>query len=313
LQATTYPFVAFIALQARRSGGTGSSSTPTLTILSRHQGPSIPSASAPTAAQTLVTHLNEQILPRVTSFLARIRSQALERERERALRAEQDRAFEESRRRDKERVERRMEEERRAEDERRRQVEAEEKAEQEAIQAEERKKAWEVRRMQWRRYGRKSLVLREPRPGGEPGRGKTMRVGLRMPDGRRSVRFFGEGDTMTALYAYVDSQFIPAELSQDSDPKTPPSAGRTGEEGLTEEMEASQKSPAQWWGFQLVLAYPRKVIAWEPSKRIGDVEALKGGGQLVVEMVTEATNTKGKQKQTVAVSEDEDGYVTEED
>ena len=38
-----------------------------------------------------------------------------------------------------------------------------------------------------------------------------MRVGVRMPDGRRVVRFFGENDSVTALYAYVDSLFIPPE------------------------------------------------------------------------------------------------------
>lgn len=312
LQTTTYPFVAFIALQPRRSAASGTSSTPTLTILSRHQGPSIPSTTAPTAAQTLVTHLNEQIFPRVKPFLARIHAQTAERERERALRAEQDRAFEESRRRDKERVERRMKEEREAEEERLRHAQAEERAKQDAHRLEEVRKDWEARRMVWRRYERKALVMREPRPGGEAGRGRTMRVGLRMPDGRRIVRFFGEADSMTALYAYVDSQFIPAELSQASDPKEPPSGLAPGEEGLAEEIAASDRSPSQWWGFQLMLAYPRKEISWEPARKLGDIEALKnGGGQLVVEMVANASAAKGKQKQTEV--DDEDGYETEED
>ncbi|KAI0916589.1 hypothetical protein AcV5_003038 [Taiwanofungus camphoratus] len=309
LQATTYPFVAFIALQPRRTTGNGSSSTPTLTILSRHQGPSIPSTSAPNAPQTLVSHLNEQLLPRVTPFLARLRAQAFERERERALRAEQDRAFEESRRRDKERVEKRMEEERRAEQERRHRAEADERIRQEKARAEERRKAWEAHRLQWRRWGRRALITREPRPG-EVGRGKTIRVGVRMPDGRRSVRFFGEADAVTALYAYVGSLFIPSEMFQDADPKMPPSNESFGEEGLVEEMKKSEKSSAEWWGFKLVLAYPRKEIAWEPAKKLGDVEALKGGGQVVVEMVGDVESSISEQ--AAGNGTESDGYETEE-
>ncbi|KZT06631.1 uncharacterized protein LAESUDRAFT_743249 [Laetiporus sulphureus 93-53] len=309
LQATTYPFVAFIALQPRRIAGSGASSTPTMTVLSRHQGPSIPSTSAPTAAQTLVTHLNEQVLPRVKPFLERIRAQARERERERALRAEQDRAFEESRKRDEERVLRRMEEERRAEEERRLYAEAEERAREEAMHAEEKRKAWEEHRMAWRRYGGRALVLREPRPG-ETGRGKTMRVGLRMPDGRRAVRFFGDADTMTSLYAHADSLFIPAELSEVGDPQVPLSGAAPGEEGLVEEIRQSGRTPEQWWGFKLVLAYPRKEIEWQPAKRLGDVDMLKTGGQLVVELVSHPESEKAKSKQAAAV--DEEGYESEE-
>ena len=56
-----------------------------MTVLSRHQGPSIPSTSAPTAAQTLVAHLNDQLLPRVNPFLGKLRLEAAERERERGV------------------------------------------------------------------------------------------------------------------------------------------------------------------------------------------------------------------------------------
>ncbi|KAL6302921.1 hypothetical protein BKA93DRAFT_818229 [Sparassis latifolia] len=313
LQATTYPFVAFIALQARRGTASSTSPVPTLTILSRHQGPAIPSTSAPTAAQSLVTHLNEHLLPRVTPFLARVRTQAAEREHERALRAEQDRAFEETRRRDKERVERRLEEEKRSQVEHRLREEAEQRERAERERAEERRRAYQARRMEWRRYARKALVLREPRPG-ETGRGKTLRVGLRMPDGRRAVRFFGEGDPLTALYAYVDSLFIPLEFAQDKDPFTAPAGVLPGEAGLVEEVESSRKSKDEWWGFKLVLAYPRKEIVWEPAKRLGDVEALKGGGQVVVEMVSDVgvVNGKGKRVQNAENGVDSDGYATEE-
>ncbi|KZT70698.1 hypothetical protein DAEQUDRAFT_688992 [Daedalea quercina L-15889] len=316
LQATTYPFIAFMALQQRRVVGSGSSASPTLTVLSRHQGPSIPSTSAPTAAQTLITHLTEQLFPRVTPFLAKVRSQAAEREHERQLRAEQDRAFEESRRKDKERIEARQQEEQRAQQEERRRAEAETRAREEARAQEVARRAWEAHRMEWRKYLRRGLVMREPRPG-ETGRGKTMRIGLRMPDGRRAVRFFGESDTLSALYAYVDSMFVPKEVPEKADPQTPPADGAPGEAGLIKEIEGSDRAPEKWWGFKLWLAYPRKEVVWEAAKRLGDVEVLRGGGQLVVELTADTESAKGKGKQratdaAAAVEEEDDGYETEE-
>ncbi|KAI0655019.1 hypothetical protein C8Q70DRAFT_1047654 [Cubamyces menziesii] len=309
LQATTYPFVAFIALQPRRAPASAEPPAPTMTILSRHQGPSIPSTSAPTAAQTLVKHLTEQLLPRVNPVLDKLRSQEAERERERALRAEQDRAFEESRRRDAERALQRAQQERAAAEEKKRAAEAEARRAAERRKAEEAKKLWEAHRMSWRRWIRRGLVVREPRPG-EAVRGKTMRVGIRMPDGRRVVRFFGENDTVTALYAYVDSLFIPPEYVQDADPVSPPEGGSAGEDGLAGEMQKSGKSVDKWWGFKIVLAYPRKEIEWVPEKRIGDIDALKGGAQVVVEPVADEDGAQGKAKAS-AEDADDDEYHTE--
>ncbi|KAH8079062.1 hypothetical protein BXZ70DRAFT_651227 [Cristinia sonorae] len=317
LQATTYPFVAFIGLQPRRGGSSASPTTsPVLTVLSRHQGPSIPSSTAPTAAATLVRHLQEQVLPRVTPYLVRVRAGAAEKEREkerrdreRALRAEQDRAFEESMKRDKERIEKRMEEDRKAEQEARRAAEEKQQEERENAKKEEEFARWEKVRMEWRRWGRRALVPREPRPGQpEPSRGKTIRIGVRMPDGKRGVRFFGEGDSLTALYAFVDTLFIPEgkEFSSDSDPSSPPGLVGTGEDALLSEMQQVGRRGDAWWGFKLVLSYPRREIRWEAAKRLGDVEGLKAGGQLVVEITAYA---KGKAK---ATSED-DEYETESD
>ncbi|KAI0328746.1 hypothetical protein GY45DRAFT_1325890 [Cubamyces sp. BRFM 1775] len=314
LQATTYPFVAFIALQPRRAPASAEPPAPTMTILSRHQGPSIPSTSAPTAAQTLVKHLTEQLLPRVNPILDKLRSQEAERARERALRAEQDRAFEESRRRDAERAKQRAQQERAAEEEKKRAAEVEARLAADRRKAEEAKKLWEAHRMSWRRWIRRGLVVREPRPG-ESARGKTMRVGIRMPDGRRVVRFFGENDTVTALYAYVDSLFIPPEYVQDADPVSPPEGGSAGENGLAGEMQKSGKSVDKWWGFKIVLAYPRKEIEWAPEKRIGDVDALKGGAQVVVELVADEDGApgkgKGKGKASAEGADDDDEYHTE--
>ncbi|KAI0666425.1 hypothetical protein C8Q78DRAFT_1083037 [Trametes maxima] len=312
LQATTYPFVAFIALQPRRAPASSAPPAPTMTILSRHQGPSIPSTSAPTAAQTLVTHLDEQLLPRVNPFLAKLRAQEAERERERALRAEQDRAFEESRRRDADRAAQRARAESAAIEEKRRIAEAEARAAAELRKAAEAQKLWDAHRLAWRRWIRRGLVVREPRPG-ESARGKTMRVGIRLPDGRRVVRFFGENDTLTTLYAYVDSLFIPPEFVQDADPVAPPEGGFVGEEGLVVEMKNAGRSADKWWGFHVVLAYPRREIPWEAERRVGDVDVLKGGGQVVIELVADNEAVKGKDKgKSKAAASDDDEYHTEE-
>ncbi|TFK78398.1 hypothetical protein K466DRAFT_668456 [Polyporus arcularius HHB13444] len=313
LQATTYPFVAFIALQPRRAPASSAPPAPMMTILSRHQGPSIPSTSAPTAAQTLVAHLNEHLLPRVNPFLDKLRAQATERDRERKLREEQDRAFAELARKDAERIEKRRQQERAAAEEKQRAAEAEARAAEEQRKAEEAKKLWEAHRSEWRRWIRRGLVLREPRPG-ENGRGKTMRVGVRMPDGRRVVRFFGENDSVTSLYAYVDSLFIPPEFGQDVDPATPPGGAWVGESGLSGEMEKSGRTPEKWWGFKLVLAYPRREIPWEADKKIGEIDVLKGGGQVVVEFVADNDGLKGKGKgrSSAEPDDDDDEYHTEE-
>ena len=108
LRETTYAFAAFIALQLRRAAALSAPPAPTITIRCRNQGPSIPSTSAPTAAQTLLTDLNEHLLPHVNPFLAKLRAQTAERDRERKLRDEQGCAFAESTRKDAGRIERRV-------------------------------------------------------------------------------------------------------------------------------------------------------------------------------------------------------------
>lgn len=323
LQATTYPFVAFIALQARR--GSTNSQSAVLTVLSRHQGPAIPAATAPTSARALTTHLQEHLLPRVTPYLTRVRTQATERdavlavaarerERERTLRAEQDRAFAESARKDKERIEKRRAEEREAQEAARRQSEEAQRAEEQARKQEEERALWEEKRMAWRRYGRKALLPREPRPG-EQGRGKTVRVGVRMPDGRRAVRFFGENDSLTAVYAFVDTLFIPntPDFAPASDPTTPPEGEEAGELGLLHAMEKVGKKNGEWFGFKLAMAYPRKEIHWEAGKKVGEVEGLSGG-QLVVELFGDA---KGKGRSSLdsrrSNGTESDEYETESD
>ncbi|KAF9561731.1 hypothetical protein CPC08DRAFT_688673 [Agrocybe pediades] len=301
LQATTYPFVAFLALQPRRSPASSSSSrstSPSLTVLSRHQGKSTP-ASGPTSAQTLVDHLQRQLLPRVTPFLDRIVATQREREHDRRMREEQDRAFQDSARRDKERIEAKIAAEK-AEREARQRAEAEAAlAERKRIQEVEQARVREAERMTWRRWTRRNLC-QEQLGDNSP---KNLRIAIRLPDGKRVVHAFSDLANTTSLYAFVDSQFIPPQYSESDDP-----ISIAGQEGMGEralEKQVSQDAD-NYWGFRIALAYPRVEIPWTPGVKLHDIEHLKRGGQVVVEL------TGGKAASANREDEDDDGYHTED-
>ncbi|TDL24269.1 hypothetical protein BD410DRAFT_767472 [Rickenella mellea] len=278
LSATTYPFVAFVALQLRQGPRSAAANTTAdqchLVILSRHQGPSIPnsastptSALGPTSARALCSHLQNQLLPRVTPFLGRLRAAKREREHERLLREAQDAAFAASARRDRERLDERAAAERTARQEAERQRQEKLEEERRRLAQEKDRKNKEILRLEWLRYARRALV--PPEPSGSAG----VRVSIRMPNGQRLVRKFSETDTLTALYGFVAIQSIAAEhLSQD-DPTSPPAGYHQGEEGAKDYD----------WGFQLVSSIPRSVISWKAGKSLTEVNELKNGGQLVVE------------------------------
>ncbi|CAA7270771.1 unnamed protein product [Cyclocybe aegerita] len=299
LQATTYPFVAFVALQPPRAPASSrsSSSPPSLTVLSRHQGPPTPHTSGPTSAPTLVTHLETQLLPRVTPFLARISAAQRERERDRQLRDEQDRAFRNAARRDKERIEAKMAEERRM-------LEARRLAEEEARLAAARRareaelaRARESNRMEWRRWTRKAVVGAEVEG--------SLRIAIRLPSGGRVIRSFQPTASLTALFAFVDSQFVPANLSPYDDPATLPDQQGVGETALERHVE-THGPQEEYWGFKIVIAYPRVEIPWSRGKTLVEIEHLRGGGQVVVELVS------GGRRSTEAHAEEDDGYHTED-
>ncbi|KAF9004662.1 hypothetical protein BDQ17DRAFT_1241175 [Cyathus striatus] len=312
LQATTYPFIAFVALQPRRipSRSSSSSSTPVMTVLSRHQGPSVP-ASEPTSAQTLTEHLTRQVIPRVRPFLERLKNTERDRQRERELREEQDRAFRESARRDRERIERKMREER-EEQERRKAVEEEERQEQEVREYErlERERE-EERRMVWRRWLR-GVVSQQPN-------GK-LRIAIRLPEGGRIIHAFAPGATLTTLYAVVDAQLIPSHISAAEDPSQPPHTviSETPERTVEEHLK-NVSSTSKWWGFLVVSAYPRKEIPWIAGVQLEDIPELRGGGQVAVEMLSNGGRKSGESRRSMEgsngytnASSDSDGYSTEE-
>lgn len=287
LQATTFPFVAFVALQPPRASafmGTSSrtSSSPSLTILSRHQGPAAPT-SAPTSARSLTDHITLQLLPRVVPFLETLRSSAADRARDRALREEQDAAFRESARRDREKEARRVEDARRA-------------AELEKAEMERQREADEARtrisdaRDRWRRESRHQFT-----PLDAPANVDPVRITVRLPDGQRLVRLVARASTVTSLYSLVDAHLTPTQVTGIE------IGASTTENDLRELIRSSGQPVEVWWGFSLFTAYPRQAIPWQPAVCLADV-GLGSGGQIVAEM----TSWEGEKN-----DQDEEGYDTE--
>ncbi|KAG6844847.1 hypothetical protein H0H87_003090 [Tephrocybe sp. NHM501043] len=317
LQATTYPFVAFLALQPRRSPSSASSSSstpaPTLTVLSRHSGPSTPVSTAPTSASTLIEHLQSQLLPRVTPFLTRLRASQASLERDRALREAQDAAFQATAAKDRARIEGLMAAERaaraaEAEAERQRVLEEERELEREREKerAKETQDAWRA----W--FGALYSTLPEP-PSGAGG----VRLAVRLPTGSRLIRTFSRDETLTHLYAFVASSLASPSPSTTSSlylPSAlpPPHSASSPQLDtlLAPHISSPTSTPTNFWGFLLVSAYPRLELPWTATTKLGSIEVLRGGGQLVVEIVN------GDRKPTptpTEAGEDGDGYDTESD
>ncbi|EJD02248.1 uncharacterized protein FOMMEDRAFT_157464 [Fomitiporia mediterranea MF3/22] len=302
LGATTYPFVAFLANQPR-GGSRGSTSSPVLTILSRHQGPSTPSDAdlptsdlGPTSPRALCIHLSNSLLPRVTPFLARLRAAHAERLAQRRLREEQDAAFARSAEADRARVLAKREEERRQQEEIEMQELIRVREEAERRKAQDEKEEREKNRLLWYRYARRSLLP----PEAAPGKG-SIRVGVRFPDGRLQVRHFSPSDSVTSLYVFVASQLIPKEHAPAEDPTSPPTGFTPGEMGISGDS----------WSFKLALSYPRREVPWVKSTPLSNIDGLKGGAQLVVESIPGHALIPGSNAQSQGDGDSD--YDTEEE
>jgi FAS-associated factor 2 len=287
LQATTFPFVAFVALQPPRASAfmgtpSRSSSSPSLTILSRHQGPATPT-SAPTSARSLTDHISLQLLPRVMPFLETLRLSAAERARDRALREEQDAAFRESARRDREKEAHRIEEARRT-------AEIEKAALERQRAADDARARISDARDRWRRDSRHRLIPLE-----QPASVDPIRITIRLPDGERLVRLIARTSTVTSLHCLVDAHFTPTHMTG-TEIEAP-----DGESKLRELVHSSGQPAEVWWGFSLFNAYPRQAIPWQPAVRLVDI-GLGNGGQIVAELAA---------REGEKTDQDEDGYDTE--
>ena len=294
-----------MALQPRRSptsslsSSSRSTSPPSLTVLSRHQGKCIPS-TGPTSAQTLVDHIERQLLPRVAPYLNRLISSHRERERDRHLRDEQDRAFQAAAQRDKERIEAKMAAEKASIEAKRLEEEETRLASQRRAREVEMARVKENERMDWRRWTRRTIVSHPI----ENTQG-FLRIAIRLPTGGRVIHQFAPSSTLTSLYAFVDSELIPDHYSTSDDPAFMPHQRGVGEQAL--ENYISQGGE-EYWGFNIVLAYPRTKIPWKAGIKLSDIDQLKGGGQVVVESISD----RPRDRQLANDVDEDDGYHTED-
>jgi FAS-associated factor 2 len=138
-------------------------------------------------------------------------------------------------------------------------------------------------RMEWRRWSRRVLTP----PDAEKASKDVLKIAFRLPGDRQSRRQFPSTATLTSLYAFVDSQLIPADLSPEDDPIAPPDRKPSSDPNHTLDEHITKQCPSadDWWAFKLVFAYPRQEIKWEAGRRLSDVAVLKGGGQIMVEMI----------------------------
>ncbi|KAH8926296.1 hypothetical protein BT69DRAFT_1278953 [Atractiella rhizophila] len=241
------PTVAFIALQPRTTPTTLSSHTrtavdPVMKMFSRLSG----SPSSTTSPNSIIMHIQNSVLPRVSPFLGRLRVQKRQREEERELRRRQDEEYERAVRKDTERVlaKRREEEEK----ERRRQ---------EGIEKERLRAQMEQKRQRWREWAAVNLVPEEWRgPGGA-------KVAVKLTDGRRLIRTFKEDESTTIVYAWIECEANGVHIAPSPSPS--PSPVKEGYD----------------FTFKLVMTFPRKVV--EKGLALKDVGGMVPNANLVVE------------------------------
>jgi FAS-associated factor 2 len=134
--------------------------------------------------------------------------------------------------------------------------------------------------MNWHHWTHKSIVA----PLATSNR--SLRIAICLAMGMCLVQSFVPTTSLTALYAYVDSQLILLHFELKNNPCTAPEGTEIGEKALESQIHATG-SARKWWGFQLATAYPRSKseIPWKQGVHLGDLSMLKGGRQIVVEML----------------------------
>ncbi|KAL7413742.1 hypothetical protein BDY24DRAFT_370064 [Mrakia frigida] len=263
LPPTTYPSLSFISLLPSSSPSSSRTTTPTtstlkLTILSRLEGPT-------TTALSLTTALEQSVLPRVASILARVQREKRLREEERRLREDQDRAFRESEGRDLERIMKVRGEREREERERRERVEREKE--------EGRKRE---RRIEYLRFARAKLIPEETLTTDSA----TTVITLRLPPHPKPYkRRFPSTTPVEVLYLWADTLTLPEDLPRAGDPEDPPT-----------DVGGGYKHE---FGFRLATSYPRKVVELEEGNgdgTVGGSEVLRvGAGVVVLERIMEGS------------------------
>ncbi|WFC99641.1 UBX domain-containing protein 10 [Malassezia yamatoensis] len=240
LKTTTYPFVAFVALQPRRSRSRGAVVAHPA-VLSRLEG----SPHTTLSAQSLVSHINEVLLPRTATYLGELRGDRDHRQMERQLKADQDRAYAEASRRDQDRVlARRAEETQIAE------------AQRAKLAQEAQRKSLQEKQSQWRQWARHHLVPAEPSQGTD-----SIRISVHLPNGQNLQRKFAPSHPLEAVYAFVETANCPEEDCND-----PPAEYK------------------HTYAFHLVQTYPRQVLSpTDLSQPLQSFSCIGKSANLVVE------------------------------
>ncbi|KAI9143778.1 hypothetical protein BKA69DRAFT_1164842 [Paraphysoderma sedebokerense] len=234
LGATTFPFLAVVALVNPPSGGTKPA------VVARIEGP--------TSTEDLVARI-KAAMDRHELLMATVRAERAERDSARILREQQDQAYQESLRKDQER-ERKQREER----------------ERQRREEEEKEKAFKIKKdrldvcifvivssvlcspdsimftnsgSQARKSRRQRLLASLPAEP-EAGTPNTTRIQFRLPDGSRHQRCFNTTDAVKLLYNYIES-FDP--LSYDTLDASSPDLELPGSIYNDEEFEFILVSP----------------------------------------------------------------------
>lgn len=237
LNCTKFPFAALIC---QTTDGTGNASRlGEMAVVMR--------AAGPTTASEFVAKLGSTMTAQ-QGQLATARAQRAEQQASRSLREEQDTAYERSLAQDRERVRRRREEE-----------EAQSRAEKQAAEAAAHKEQAAEQRQTWRLWRSRQIV--------EPTGGETVRLSIRLTDGRRLIRKFASDASIEELYAFVECHDL-LDTEEQADASPP--------DGYKHE-----------YLFQLVSPLPRNVIDLQGGGRI--IERVGRGGNLIVEELENET------------------------
>ncbi|EGG00805.1 uncharacterized protein MELLADRAFT_92981 [Melampsora larici-populina 98AG31] len=268
LEVTTYPSIAFVALQIRQpvlgtgfgvsATRNGSSTQPIMSMIARLSG-SCENGTSPNTINKLIT---ETIVPRTQGFFQHLRSEKDKRESERRLREEQDRAYEEAGRRDQERVlAKQIELE---------QTELKRKEETQKVlllnEQREKKVLEEEKRSVWRRWASKEVLPQEPDVRITEG---VLKIGFRLGDGRRIVRRFFKDTSLESLYTFV-------EIESSSTTTTRGKESKPTEEIKEEDYQSILKGYKHEYRFKLSTAMPRRVLSLEDRMSIEEFGGLDG-------------------------------------
>jgi FAS-associated factor 2 len=174
LQATTYPFLAIIALQPPSSSSTSTSSTSTkMSVIDRIEGPILPAA--------LIRRF-ESVMTRVDPSLTRLRNIHQQREQDRQLRQQQDQAYHDSLQADQRKQER---------------TAALLRQKQEAERA---KVLYRKQRQQYIQW----LCTQVHRQHQEV-TGKATKISFRLANGERVIHKFAADQSLASLYMFVEA------------------------------------------------------------------------------------------------------------